>query len=413
MVYKRIYKIVPWAVIVLLGFALPLFALPGDYKDIYYPDPGLITVEREGRIIDQLHCERFVLDYPELTGRGDVNMSLDADGNIWAGVEGAQLDTEKRLFCSRDRGLSWTSVPLPPTRDRYLAAFTALRNNNLLLVTCLKPTAPRVYLSGSMGGSWELTDTLSSNPYQYIGEGFLSFTQLRSGSILLPIARYDDDPYNSRIQGSVFVSDDGGNTFTAVYPTFVYCMEAHILELQSGELLGAFRYQRLRNPGETDEQILALGGNIDPGHSFTFKHVFLGDSFDGGVTWSNLRPLRDVSGRALLQYGQCHGQLVQVPDGRVVLVYDNRYPAEGRDVRARVSSDNGQTWDPAVYYLSFGRGNPASVVLPDGTIVTVTGNWPYGSGGPIGPPSVQAVRWRLPEDKIIKKDTIRGNGTGN
>jgi hypothetical protein len=264
-----------------------------------------------------------------------------------------------------------------------------------------------------MGGSWALTDTLAAHPFQYIGEGFLSLTQLRDGRVLLPIARYNDDPYHNGIQGGVFVSGDDGGSFPTLYPTFEFCMEAHILELQSGNLLGAFRYQRHRYTGETDEDILALGGNIDPNHTFTFKHVFLSDSFDGGVTWSNLRPLRDGSGRALLKYSQCHGQLIQVPDGRVALVYDNRRPAEERDVRARISGDNGQTWDPAVFYISFGRGNPASVVLDDGTIVTVTGNWPYGPKGPVGPPSVQAVRWRLPADKIIKKDTIRRNGPGN
>jgi hypothetical protein len=402
--------VILWVAILAFGFSLPL---PGDYKDRYYPEPDFITVEKEGRIIDYLHCERIAMDYPELTGRGDVNISLDADGDIWAAVAGAPLDKVKRLFRSRDRGLTWTSVPLPPTRDRYLAAFTTLSNNNLLLVTSLKPTSPRIYLSDDMGGSWELTDTVPPDPFQYAGEGFLSLTQLRGGRILLPIARYNDDPYHTCIQGGIFVSADNGCTFPTVHSTFEFCMEAHIVELQSGDLLGAFRYQRHRNPGETDEDILALGGNIDPDHTFTFKHVFLGDSFDGGVTWSNLRPLRDASGRALLQYGQCHGQLIQVPDDRVALVYDNRYPAEERDVRARVSSDNGQTWDPTIYYISFGRGNPASVVLDDGTIVTVTGNWPYGPRGPVGPPSVQAVRWRLSADKTIKKNTIRRNGSGN
>jgi len=384
-----------WAIAVVLVFALSVQA---SHKEYYYPDPGLITVERGNQIVDYLQCKRIPLDYPGLSSRCDVNMGRDSLGNTWAAVTGVTVNQMNRLFRSRDGGVTWTSILLSPTQDQNLVAFTVLKNNNLLLATNLNHASPRLYLSSNKGSTWQLTTTLKPNPDKYIGEGFLSLTQLNNGRILFPICRFGDDPYVTGAHGGIFVSTNGGNTFPTVYPTSDFWMEAHILEFQPGKLLMAIRYQRNRRPGETDEDILAWGGiiSLTPQKPFNFKNLCLADSDDGGVTWKNLRPLRDSQGQLLIKYGQCHGQLVRVPDGRVVIVYDNRYPDEERDVRALVSSDGGQTWGPEVYYLSFGRGDPASVVLEDGTIVTVTGNWPYGPSGPIGPPSAQVIRWKLP-----------------
>ena len=407
-------KNIPWtvgicwqitAVLMALVLALPVQA---SYQEYYYPDPGLITVERGDQIVNYLQCKRIPLDYPGLSGRGDVNMGRDSLGNIWAAVSGAAAGQMDRLFRSQDGGITWTSIPIPPTQNQELAAFTTLKNNNLLLATNLDQADSRLYLSSNKGSTWQLTTTLGPNPYKYIGEGFLSLTQLNNGRILFPISRWNDDPYGTGVHGGVFVSSDAGNTFPTVYSTSGFWMEAHILELQPGKLLMAIRYQRNRNPGETDEEILAWGGNISPSPQmpFTFKNLFLADSDDGGATWKNFRPLRDSQGQVLIKYGQCHGQLVRVPDGRVVLVHDNRYPGEECDIRARISSDGGQTWAPEVYYLSFGSGNPASVVLEDGTIVTVTGNRPFGNSGPSGPPSAQVIRWKLPPTSNIPSITV-------
>lgn len=386
------------AVLCWLIAMVPVFALPvqADHQQHYYPDPGLITVELGTQIVNYLACERIPLDYPGLTDRCDVNMGRDSLGNIWAAVTGTASGQNIRLFRSQDDGVTWTSILLAPTLNQELAAFTALKNNNLLLATNLDQAEIRLYLSSNKGSTWQLTTTLAPNPYKYIGEGFQSLTSLKNGRILFPICRFDDDPYGTGVHGGVFVSLNGGKTFPTIYPTSDFWMEPHILELQSGKLLMAFRYQRYRNTGETDAEILALGGNISSQQPFAFKNIFLADSEDGGTTWKNFRPLRDSQGQVLIKYGQCHGQLVQVPDGRVVLVHDNRYPNEERDIRAHISSDGGQTWAPEVYYLSFGRGDPASVVLDDGTIVTVTGNWPQGHSGPIGSPSAQVIRWKLP-----------------
>ena len=55
--------------------------------------------------------------------------------------------------------------------------------------------------------------------------------------------------------------------------------------------------------------------------------------------------------------------------------FENRYPyADGGAMLARVSWDGGQTWEPELYKLTRGHGYSGSVVLKDGTIVTLAGD---------------------------------------
>ena len=77
-------------------------------------------------------------------------------------------------------------------------------------------------------------------------------------------------------------------------------------------------------------------------------------------------------------------------------VYENRYPLRDSDIRARVSWDNGDTWEPEVYILAKGYGYAGSVASNDGAIITVTGDAavgareePTGAGN-----TLQAMRWK-------------------
>lgn len=138
------------------------------------------------------------------------------------------------------------------------------------------------------------------------------------------------------------------------------------------------------------------------------KHGFLADSHDNGYTWTNLR-LAPVTPE--IKRGYCPSELVQLPDGRVVWIYFlkalEQFKRSGEldsaatdkakrnfGVLARVSTDEGQTWSAERYRLRLfrhgGSGYPASTVLKDGTILTVTG----GNRGdrPL------AIRWRMPKN---------------
>ena len=180
--------------------------------------------------------------------------------------------------------------------------------------------------------------------------------------------------------------------------------EPYIIQLNSGEVLGASRLQRSALEDDPAELVGKWSRRAGQGASTApsrdgplFKRVFICQSGDGGRTWTGPRPVETKEGTPILEFDECHGQLFQVPDGRVVLVHDRRYPYDQSEIRARVSCDNGLTWEPEVYHLTDGMGYPASVALEDGTIVTVTGSTRTDDrAAPIEPWSVIALRWRLP-----------------
>ena len=59
-----------------------LSAQANEYYDKYYNDPNVIAVDRDGEIVDRVPCERILLDFPGLQGRGEAHMALDSKGNI-------------------------------------------------------------------------------------------------------------------------------------------------------------------------------------------------------------------------------------------------------------------------------------------------------------------------------------------
>jgi len=78
-----------------------------------------------------------------------------------------------------------------------------------------------------------------------------------------------------------------------------------------------------------------------------------------------------------------------------VAVYENRYPVTSPDIRARISLDLGETWEPELYILARGVGYSGSVVSEDGTIITVTRDGETRAGRPHGRGyTLQAIRWK-------------------
>jgi hypothetical protein len=92
--------------------------------------------------------------------------------------------------------------------------------------------------------------------------------------------------------------------------------------------------------------------------------------------------------------------LIQLSDGRVVLLWCHRYPYPEGNIRAKVSHDEGRTWEPRIYFVSHGAGYPASLVLEDDVILTLCGNSVLQADGfapENGRWTAHAVRWRLPK----------------
>lgn len=84
-------------------------------------------------------------------------------------------------------------------------------------------------------------------------------------------------------------------------------------------------------------------------------------SDDGGRTWDFLSRVNDFG---------APGSLVRLPDGRLVMVYGYRLPAQG--IRATVSEDEGKSWGPELIVRddggSWDLGYPNAWVTDDGRI---------------------------------------------
>jgi hypothetical protein len=90
-------------------------------------------------------------------------------------------------------------------------------------------------------------------------------------------------------------------------------------------------------------------------------------SFDLGTSWK-----RDATPVSDLGEGN-PPSLIRLEDGRLCLTYGYRAPPY--EIRARLSSDGGRTWDPEFAIRGNGGGRdlgyPCSIQRPDGKVVTV------------------------------------------
>ena len=173
----------------------------------------------------------------------------------------------------------------------------------------------------------------------------------------------------------LYRSTDRGRHWQGPHKLANWCSQGDIITTPAGNLLATLRYQRGRR--ETDRPDTDRRG---------FKHLFLAESVDKGLTWQNLRPLTTV-------FGQCYGCPAVQADGTVVVIHDTRYGPGHRGSRAMVSYDQGRTWADEVYYVSYteDRAEPSfSVVLADDTILSIVGadiKWQ-------GPIDLFAIRWK-------------------
>jgi len=379
-----------------------------------------IRVTRNGQAVGKLPAERIPLDYPDMSWRADPAVGMDASGTIYAAIR-------MRVFTSADGGETWSSreVEVP---ERHVSAdikvygtFGVSREGALLWTYSFEGDA-YVLRSTNGGEGWEPWGKVEDkSPYALAYGGQGSMTELPDGTILWPVIlsapsgedveeRHQEAWKTGRWQGSaswtlhVYRSTDGGRTWPDKAPVQPWAGETNILALQSGRLLVVTRYQRHAvappPPNEPPELAEVAARATDGDAKWAGKRVFFADSDDGGATWTNFRPLwRRTGGKMDLAHGEAHGHAVQLADGRVLVLHDCRYPYDLADVRARVSHDEGQSWRPEVYHVSQGHGYAGSVVLEDGTIVSVCGNTPLDAQAePMAPWRAQVVRWRLPDE---------------
>lgn len=201
---------------------------------------------------------------------------------------------------------------------------------------------------------------------------------MKDGTIVyLGRADFTDDK-NDRSKIVCYASCDGGHTWEkrgtvpscdGLHTDFVH--EPHIVELPNGRLLGAMRVHCRPAP-------------MEPANT-----VYTSFSDDGGFTWSEPHCI-GVNG--LPPHLMVHSS------GAVICSYANRgngTPNGGREERAAVSYDNGETWseDYVLYSDALGdMGYPATAELPDGSLITVYYQL-YDKGDLLS--SVLYTKWKL------------------
>ena len=351
-----------------------------------------IDITVDDKVVGTVAGEFIPLDYADMPLRADPAIGMAGNGTIYAAIH-------ERIFVSNDGGRTWSAIVVdiaqlnPPAVGGY-DSFGVLRDGTLLWAYS-QPAAQTIAVARSSDGgkTWADSVMINKSPFDACGGNQNCMTELSDGTILYPcrVGPVQDYLEQVRVRGDVpydgkpffhcyvFRSSDGGDTWSQKNSLQDWGTETSLVELNSGKLVAAIRYQRHGPAGSPipDYEPPDLA-QIDAGEGgIVGKRVFLADSADGGLTWSNFRYVRRETGGSIdLPYGDAHGQLLQLADDRVVLTFDHRYPYEQTGVWARLSCDEAETWRPEIYQLSRGAGYGASVVTDDGTIVSVCGNSP-------------------------------------
>jgi hypothetical protein len=323
-------------------------------------------------------------DAPAESGypRADPFLTITPDGTLYAAYQHPSVPV---IHVSDDGGRSWDRVQIdrPPPGGPHggLIAFGAVADATLVL---LYSDAVPKYVKGVReevdfanhfarsedgGATWDRLHTADAGGPDHRIHGLGNISMLRDGTVIVTatVVRPPLPPEGLNLADHIWRSNDGGRTFSLGAPIGDHTAETHILPLPSGRLLAAIRtvyadYEHPRN-----------------------KRSAIAVSDDQGNTWSEPRLItQDI--------GDCPGEFVLLPDGRLVFLYCHRYPP-GPGIYARVSEDEGETWSAGRFAVRVLRDDqcgvyPASVLLHDGVILTI-------SGSHVGVP-LQAIRWRVP-----------------
>ncbi len=259
--------------------------------------------------------------------------------------------------------------------------------------------------SEDRGRTWESATPFDPAPYQNAGDQ-ATILALRDGRLMVPIRVRPGSRSGKPVSLSenifrsfIYTSSDDGKTWPKFSRFTDHSPEPHLLELPSGKILAAVRYQRYKLPDEPQELATpflpsdwdeGLTSPTDIGQTL-FQNTAFTISEDGGRTWATPRLITGTL--------QQTGSLVGLSDGTLVLIF-------GRwGQRFMLSYDDGKTWSKAVYQLNATGEYARSVVLEDDTIITVHDN--VGSDGSdevwSGRGTLIVLRWKAPPRKEVEK----------
>jgi hypothetical protein len=287
---------------------------------------------------------------------GDV-LAVVRGGASHIGVKG-RLD----LIRSTDRGKTW-SAPWTAVDEQYddrNPAMGQLKDGTIVLAYAIasgydesgQRFASRqarvfdgVYLvfSKDNGKTWSKPVRDKAIHDFYGDKGLVSpygkIVQLADGTVLMAVYfEFFDDRHN---QSYLFQSKDGGKTWGEPVLLGQHFNETGIAALRDGRVLAALRSEK--------------GGSIS-----------MTESKDKGRTWS--------APNQITQNSEHPGDLIQLRDGRVLLVFGERNAPRG--VHAMISPD-GRSWDQSKQIVladdapNGDCGYPSSVEVAPGKVVTM------------------------------------------
>ena len=363
-----------------------------------------------------IDAERIPLACPGVPFRACGGIGITSGGDIFYGV-----DRSIFMYASRDGGRSFDRgdieipgiTPIQPqtsTPGLGINIGFGVAPDDALLRLYLKKEPDSLFArlwcarSEDEGRTWNPGSKLDTTGFKcHPGQEATSFMGHPDGAVSVIIdLRYGEDCIHDAdgkalaqehkgLFQFLYRSRDGGRTWPERDLLMRHGAESSTLHLGEKKMMAAIRYQRwFDEPDDPPDLRESMG--MDANGEVIYKHLFLADSEDDGRTWQNLRPLT--------WHGACPGELVKLSDDRIVVIYNVRYPHEKAHVRAQVSSDGGRTWSADHYLISSGDGYPSSVVLPDDTIVTMTGCTQLNAvGKPLEAINMNAVRWKVPQEQ--------------
>ena len=355
-----------------------------------YLDNGLVRMRPD----DRFEGGDFIEDYEMIVFRRRPAEQRFFAGAGTKGVVVCRHPDGSLVFASRtsaihrstDEGRSWTTIAevrRPGSRATTFAFGVTARGTFLMgYSTLLRAADPangvpslrhtNIARSEDGGRTWT-AGPLRPGPMRYGGAGDGSrITELSDGTVVMGCGTASIDP--SRQAGyrgdEMLRSRDDGRTWddwTVLPPGST---ESNFLELPSGELLCATRYQR---PATRDDYFGAPSAGAAPdGWPFPsrnrcgegrYKNEAIMFSGDRGRNWTTPELVTRIH--------MVSADVVLLPDGRVVLTYDHKDACGG--ARALVSADGGRTWEPDAYILAYHAidARTSSVVLSDGRVLTL------------------------------------------
>ena len=350
---------------------------------------------RDGKLTE-VPCEKIMLPLdPAVENHQQLGFQAAPDGTLYA-------TQRTQVSKSIDGGKTWTHKLCKIGENGFpgLQGFGTAINQEGKLLFIGEPWFT-IWTTDDDGKTWHKSGEIETPYEQKHYDG--SCLRLPDGTLMIPIQTRDgfeapssldtpEDVANFRgwvIRGAIttyyYRSKDGGKTFPYCAMFGDWCHETNTTVLPSGRLLAVIRYQRPELPEDPPDLRQRMGRP----QGFPYKHVYLADSDDNGLTWNNLRPLTTV-------FGQCHGCAIGLTDNRVVVFHDHRYPGELAGGRAMVSHDGAQTFEDEAYYLCHGiaAGHARTVTLDGEEMLTM-----YGANAtdpvPMGETPFFIIRWRL------------------